>query len=450
MKIRFKVFLLSTIIFLIFTGCKKEDSIEPKSCTLFSVDLDINKFKMDLDLDASYLVAYTPDGKLLGYGNLADSSTWDLKAKYNGDLIDIVFYQFWHGNTLNITHIKNVNTGLSFIDMNKIKPNTTSSESIEITFKVEDFGNRSGNSTSSDLYEAIPIMRFRGYAYPSGEFSWDNIKEGYTYVKRNFLSDGLELIMFERGTNKPYLYYLDIPTANLSSGDTITLNKSDFSLAELKTVQISASNNGFDNIFLYGYNSVNGGKDLISSFEQVPSQSNGNSIRYISSEALPINHWDLRYFTNSQYTSYTIRSNKEIPASIEIKELTGQKITKSGKRFDFTHGNVFPDKKLARSNISFSKSINSYSFYYELYFGENESTGSTSITPPKIPDEIISKYNLEDINNAEWHEGSYTQTYTNLSGNSPLDFLKNMLGCTSTVKNSSSNEYSYEEFIYGF
>jgi hypothetical protein len=436
-----------TFLFIIFASCQKENVPELKSRILFSVDLNNQKF--DPYYRETYLAAYTTKGKLINYGSLSDSANWELKGECKEDKIDILYFEIGNKSSLSIDHIRNVNIGQSIQDTNKFE-NNPSLQDIRFTLKVEDFGNYNGNSTGLNVFEMIPHKFMRGYSY-SGEFDWGNIENGYAY-KSSYISfdpgyQGTELLIFERSTNKPYVYYLDFPATELNSEDTITLDKSDFKPGKLETIQVNSSDNEFDNIFLYTYNTINGKKDLITSFDQlIPNPSGEKYINYITSDILPINYWEFKYFASiSGASSYTIRSNKEIPSLLEVKELTGQKITMSGNQFNFTHSNIFPDKKLARSTIQFSKT-DCNAFLYSLHFDGSETIGNTTITPFEIPQEILAKYpDFLEINSLEWIKYRYSHTYTNIPNNSPLDFLINSR-LNWIDNNSSTDDYTYEVF----
>jgi hypothetical protein len=436
-----------TFLLILFVSCQKDVVPELESRVLFSVDLDNQKFNPYYR--EAYIAAYTSDGKLINYGSLSDSASWELKGEYKEDKIDILYFEIGNESTLTIDHIKNVNIGQSFVDTNRFEIHP-SSQDIRFTLKVEDFGNYNGNCTSTNVFEMMPRKLIRGYSY-SGEFDWENIKDGYAY-KTSYIDfnpgyQGTELLIFERGTNDPYVYYLDIPATDLNSEDTITLNKSEFKPGKLKTIQVNSSDNEFDNIFLYTYNAIDGKKELITSFDQlIPNPSGEKFINYIISDILPINYWEFKYFaTFSGSSSYTIRTNKEIPSSIEIKQLTGHKITMSGNQFNITHSNIFPDKDLARSTIQFSKT-NCYNFLYSLHFDRSETIGNTTFTPFEIPNEILTKYpGFIEINSLEWNKYRYTHTYTNIPDNSPLEFLKNTI-LNWIDNNSSTNDYTYEVF----
>ena len=446
-----KILQLLTFILVLCVSCQKDDKLEQEPRILFSVDLDIQKFDIK-NYREGYIAAYTPDGELINYGSLSDSAKWELKADYKNDFIDIVYFEVSHKTSLKIDHFRNVPIGQSFTDPNKFESAPYINQAINITFKVEDFGNRDENSTGTMLYENRPYKHHRGYAYPYGEFGWEKIKDGYTY-KRSYIdlspdSQGTEMTIFERGTNEPYISYIDIPATDINPGDTITLHKSDFKLGALKTIQVNSSYNDFDNIFLYTYNSKEDSRDLITSFEMVvPNSSNEKSTNYISSDVIPINYWVFNYLARSaNTTSYTIRSNKVMPSYIDIKELTGYAITKSGNNFDFTHGNIFPDKNIARSTVQLSKNIDCSKFSYSQHFDGSESIGNTKIKPFDIPEEIINKYiGFKELNSLEWAGYSYSQIYTNIPENSSLDFLRNSI-LNSKDNNSSNQEYSYETF----
>lgn len=439
--------LALTFLVILSIGCKKDDTPELKTCILFSVDLDIQKFNPFYR--EAYISAYTSDGKLINYGSLTDSARWDLKGECKEDKIDILYFEIRNGDVLFIDHIKNVNIGQTFVDTKRFEIRST--QDIRITLKVEDFGNHNGNSTSLKLFETVPRQFVRGYPY-TGEFDWNQIDEGYTY-KNSYINldpryQGIELLIFERNSNVPYICYLDIPASDLKTGDTITLNKNDFESGILKTIQVNSPDNDFDNIFLYTYNSIDGKEDLITSFDQViPNISGEKSINYIMSDILPINYWVFKYFCSSSgSSSYTISSNKEIPSAIEIKKLTGHNITKSGRQFSYIHSNIFSDKSLTRSTIQFSKG-ECNSFLYSLHFDSIETVRNSIITPFNIPTEILNKYiRFKETDSLEWEAYRYSHVYTNVQRNSPLEYLKNSVLKWSET-NSSNDEYTYEEFI---
>jgi hypothetical protein len=401
----------------------------------------------------AYIAAYSSDGKLLNYGNLSDSSNWKLKGECKDDKIDILYFSISHDGALSIAHIKDVSIGYSFTDTNRFAMNSFPQD-FPITLKVEDFGNHSANNTSLTDFEMIPRNFNRGYPY-TGEFNWDKIEDGYTYnnsfIVLDQLYQGKEILIFERGTNKPFVYYLNIPANELSSGDTITLNKSDFTPAELNTIEVSSSNNEFEKIYLYTYNSSAGKKTLLTSFDQViPDSSGEKTVKYIISDILSISNWNLNYFGNSKgSTSYKILSNKIIPSSIEIKELTGQKISMTGDQINFTHSNIFPDKNLTRSIIQFTKN-NSSSFTYYLYSAPSESIGETTIKLFDIPEEILMKFpDFKEFNNMPWNIYRYSHIYTNIPENSPIEYFENSI-LNLIDKNSSTEDYTYEEYYVNF
>lgn len=438
-----KLVLLIVACSLLFESCKKDNETELESSVLFSVDLDNQKFNTDYSI--SYLAAYTPEGELLSFGNLSDSSKWDLVADYNYDKIDILYLELWNESLLTVNHIKNVTVGQVFKDTDLNEPYIDNS--INITLKVEDCGNRDGNSTASNNFESRPHKHHRGIVYPYGEFNWDKINDGYTYKSSYLLLNpslqGIALTLFERGTNEPMVSYIDIPEANVNPEDTIILHKNDFVHAELNTIQINSSSD-FRNIFLYTYNSIDGKEDLITSFEDVH-QDSEKIIHYINSDILPISYWDYRYFTNSA-TSYTILSNKVMPSIIDVNELTGMSINKSGNQYNFTHGNIFPDKNIARSIVQLSKSNTEATYAYSMFFNENGSVGNTVITPFEIPVEILNNIDVfNELMKIEWQEFIYDQIYTEIPENSPLDFLRYTL-LNHKSNNSSDQDYSFEKY----
>lgn len=432
-------FALFTILFIL--SCQKDDP-EAKSNVLFSVDLD-NKWDGGIK---GYIAAYSPKGELLNYASLTDSTKWELKAKYVGSKFDILFYSII-GNSINVEHIKNISIGQSFTDLKNMKSYPIIGDKT-FNLKVEDFGNRAGNSTAKYSYMSNPIKRITGGSY-SGEFSWQKIEDGYGYtsVSQQLDNDptktekGYELILFERGTNIPYTTYIDL--SNRSADKLITLNKSDFTAAQTKTIQVNAKSNEFMNMFLYTYNSKVGRGDILTSFDH---HSIGNEIWYINNTSLPISHWQFTYSAKNKNTSYTISSNKELPSSFEIKELTGQAITKTGNQYKLTHSTIFANKKLARSMVSFIKCLNQASINYTIHFDSNESVGTTTVAPFKIPSEIL-KNNTDFIilDNSDWTKPTYGQTYTDIPNNSSLDYLKKTILLLED-NNKPTNEYMSETF----
>jgi hypothetical protein len=440
------LYFIGFIYLVTFTSCQKDDIPELESHILFSVDLDNLKF--DPYYREAYMAAYTSDGILINYGSLSDSAKWVLKGKCKEDKIDILYFEIYDEGSLTVNHFRNVSIGQLFADTNTIV--FPSPEYYNITLKVEDFGNHRDNNTSLTFFESSPHRFTRGSGY-SGEFDWEKIENGYAY-KTSYIEldpryQGAELLIFERGTNEPYIYNLDIPASDHNPGDTITLNKNDFTKGELKTLQVVSPDDVFDNIFLFTFNSIDGKRDLLTSYDQViPNVSGEKCMKYVLNDALPMNFWNFNYFPSTWgSTSYSIRSNKEMPSSIEIKQLTGHRISKSGNNYSFTHGNIFPDKNLVRSSITFSKGACS-TLRYKLYFDASESIGNTTITPFDIPYEIVAKYaDILETNSTEWNTSNYSQIYTNIDGNSPLEFLQNSL-LNWNDNNSSTNDYTYEEF----
>ncbi len=106
------------IIVVAMSSCQKDSSPEVKSNVLFSVDLASGSFNNGYE--QTYLAAYTPDGELLGYGNITDSTKWNLIGKYAGDKIDILLIDIWHENTLNLYHYTDVPVGQSFSDQGNL------------------------------------------------------------------------------------------------------------------------------------------------------------------------------------------------------------------------------------------------------------------------------------------------------------------------------------------
>lgn len=446
--------LLTAFSLLFLVSCQNDDAPpEPKSNVLFSVDFKNDRFSSDRK---SYIAAYTADGKLLNYGSLSDSAKWSLKAKYDGNKIDILYFEVFSGNTLSLHHIRNIAVGQSFTEPATAQPYYPNTEDFKgYNIKVKDFANYPQNSTAEFLYMSVPYIRKPGYAY-WGDFSWTKIEDGYTYQKvlidkstnPNYTEQGFALVLFERGTNSPYIKYVDV--TNKNPADLITLNKSDFTAAKTNLVQINAKSNEFTNTFLYTYNSKTSRPDMIVSFNHVSEK--GNKTWYVSSEdLLPMSYWKFSYFAKEKNTSYTINSNKkEIPSVIDIKDLTGQVVTKNGSEYTLTHAAIFPDKKLVRSYAAFTKR-NAATFYYSYYFDANESTGTTKLNPFKIPAEVLKKYDgFIDTDNSDWKTESYGQVYTNISNNSSLDYFRSTVLLGIDNNKSSSGEYIYETFSIPF
>ena len=199
-------------------------------------------------------------------------------------------------------------------------------------------------------------------------------------------------------------------------------------------------------MYLKTYNAIDGKKDLMTSHDFFSHNfSNERCLNYVSSDILPISHWKLTYggpILGTQ-SGYKIQTSKEIPSSIEIKRLSGHKITKSGNQFNFTHSNIFPDKNLARSTIRFQTS--NYS-QYSLHFDGSETIGNTTISPFEIPYGTLEKNTiLLEGDSLEWFEWGYSHTYTNIPNNSPLDYLKNSK--LRRIENTSSTtDFTYEVY----
>ncbi|CAN1526192.1 hypothetical protein MCETHM1_01241 [Flavobacteriaceae bacterium] len=435
---------------LIIISCQKDDLSEPKTNILFSVDLQKQSNERKTEI---YVAAYTPEGELLNYGSIIDSTKWDLKAKYDGKKIDIVYFEMvdvYGDSYVNVYHIKNISVGQSFTQTKKAYYPTVGDKAFEL--KIEDFGNRSGNNTAKFAYMSHAYKHNTGNAY-WGDFDWAKIEDGYTYTTAYSYLDndpikiekGFELVLFERGTNTPYTTYIDL--TNRSNDDIITLNKSDFTAAETKIVQVNAISDDYRNMFLYTYNSKTTRQDIMTSFDH---HSTGNEIFYINNaNLLPISHWKFIYDSGGKNTSYNIFSNKEIPSTFEIKELTGQVLTKNRNEYNLTHATIFPNKKLARSKVGFYKKTNMANFSYEIIFDSSESIGTTKVTPLKIPTKILN-YNsvLTELNNTDWSTFAYTQTYTDIPNNSSLDYLKKRV-FQGDENNKSNDEYIFENFYIG-
>lgn len=450
--------LLFMFFLLSFVSCQSDDvsesadGPEAKTNVLFSVDLDPNKYNGSIQ---SYLAAYTPEGKLLQYGCLVDSTKWDLKAKYEGSKIDIVYITVVNTQTIYVDHIKNVNVGQTFTDSNRIVGDYQETGTKVLKFKVEDFGNRTDNTTSTDLEIKIPHIGRSGWA-TWNQFTWDKIEEGYGFenVTLYYNNDpkekihGAQMVLFERGTNTPYVKYLDLTAlAKSNAGDElITLNKSDFTAAEKKTIQVNAKSDDYWNMFFYTYNSKADRREMITYFNNIDQ---GDKIWYITgTDELPISYWDFIYSAKEKNTSYSIRSTKkDIPGTFDIKELTGQTITKTGDQYKLTHSAVFPDKKLVRSTINFNTFRTTGSgISYNIHFEGAESIGTVNVAPFKIPEALLKKYEKFAGYNPDWIVGEYSQIYTNAPKNSTLDFFKQEVIQWIDMNKPSTEDFTYERF----
>ena len=458
-------------------SCQKDSTPDIKSNVLFSVDLASGSFNNGYE--QAYLAAYTPDGELLGYGNLTDSTKWDLVGKYTGDKIDILFIDEWHESYLAIYHYTDVPIGQSFtgqsssayaspkrIEQMPINPKLGKMQqqvssvpnqrdvSYVLNLKVEDFGNRYDNTSSSNSYESYPYFHSRGIAYPFGELIWDKVENGYTFMQRSLPADsiyqGFVLNMLDRETNDAYSYYSDQSLANLTIDDTLTLHKSDFTKGLLRTIDISSSSNDFNHIFLYTYNTLDGKRDLITSFDDITPSSNEKTVRYFTGDNIPINKWQLSYNASFYKTSYSITSNMPVPNAIEVKEMTGQSIRKVNDHFEFTHSNAVVSSPLVKSVVLFFKETNNVVFAYNRFFEGSQSSGTSTFKLYDIPAAILADnagFTDLDANNS-WIETGYYQSYTNISGFTPIDDLKARLDIFATPK-VISEEYAVENFSIG-
>ena len=445
---------------------------------LFSVDLASGSFNNDYEKGV-YLAAYTPDGDLLGYGNLTDSTKWDLIGKYTGDKIDILFIDVWNYDYLAIYHFTDVPIGQSFTGQSSLAsaspariklmptnpklgmmkqqvpsvPNQRDGACI-LNLKVEDFGNRTGNTTGTNSYESYAYFHGRGTAYPYGEIFWDKVENGYTFMQ-NYLTpypeyQGFVLNLLERGTNDAYSYYSDQSFANFTISDTLTLHKSDFTKGLLKTIDISSSSNDYNHIFLITYNEQDGKRDLITSFDDITPSSNEKTVRYFTGDNIPINKWRLSYNASFYKTSYSITSNMPIPNAIEVKEMTGQSIRKVNDHFEFTHSSAVVPSPLVQSVVQFFKESNHIVFVYNRFFEGSQSSGTSTFKLYDIPAAILADnagFTDLDANNS-WIETGYYQSYTNISGFTPIDYLKSQLGVFATPK-VINEEYAVENFKIG-
>ncbi len=294
----------------------------------------------------------------------------------------------------------------------------------------------------------VPHRHYRGRSRYHGGLLWDKIKDGYTYdmISNPWLPDelGMSLVIFERGTNQPYIAYIENPVDHYNRGDTIILNKSDFEACEFKTIQVKNTGGGAY-LQIITYNSKEGGHDLITCYVR---EDYGSTISYVSSDILPISHWEFyKGFSRTQSTSYRIRTNMDVPSSIEIKELRGSKFERYGNQYNLTHGEVYNDKNLSMSTLSISKTIRDRaSIYYKMHFNGIESIGRVPIEPIEIPEEIlINNITLRELDDIKWESDNYNQFYTNLQDNSPLEYLENTF-LRLNKENSLADEYIHEEF----
>ncbi len=454
-------------------SCEKETEDKPvvaelTNQKLFSVDL----YPAGGDL-AYYIAAYTPEGELLGYGSLADSSKWNLQAKYSGNKIDILYFYFLNNDELYIDHFRNIPIGQSFKygyyrkndKQNNIRQigtsqskeyifrNNTPSQNMRheyksFVLKVEDFGNRTNNHTATCSYEEWPYQHERGVYMPNGRFTWSKVENGYTYKSITLDSDpmyqGFEISLFERGTNAPYIYYFNQPLTGYNTGDTITLQKSDFIKGALNTIKINAAGYAsVSHVDLCTYNCENGKHDLITSFDN---HIRADTVRHFSSQNLPINRWEFSFLSAGYITSYTISTNKPIPATIDTKELRGQKITEVDNQFELTHSNPIANSPTTRSNVVFMKYWGSSSIRYTIHFTGAESIGKTTIKPFAIPEGILIKHpEINDPTNAvKWKPYTYNQIHTNVPKNGPFDYLRYNLLMWEESKSTSTGVYAYE------
>ncbi len=273
-------------------------------------------------------------------------------------------------------------------------------------------------------------------------------------MQRNLPADspyqGFVLNLLERGTNDAYSYYSDQTVADFTINDTLTLHKGDFTKGLLKTVNVTSSSNDYNNIFLYTFNSQNGKRDLITSFDIVTPTNNGKTLRYFTGNNIPINKWQLAYTASYYKTCYFIVTNRPIPATIEVKELIGQSINKVGDHFELTHSSSVTSSTLTQSIMTLVKQNDNILFFYDRYFYGNQSDGISSFKLLDIPKEILAEHNgfVDFDNTNSWIDNSYSQTYSNVPGYTPVDDLKARLGITaaSTVINE---DYAMERFSIG-
>lgn len=445
---------LSAFFALFLYSCQNDEATETptpdqQSKVLFSVDFG-NAYTGDIK---GYLAAYTPEGELLNYGSLGDSLKWNLKGKYNGDKIDILYFQIVNGIT--IQHIKSVPVGKTFSNKQNFE---LYKETYRKTFKikVEDFGKRDDNAPMENGFMSTAYFGYSGNVTFTS-LKWNKVENGYTYAdvtltKGNDAQEkkyGYQLLIFDKSTNKPYVKYLDLDTLIQNypgDNDVITLNKSDFVPTEIKAVEVNANNLPYENMFLYTYNKQADRRDIVRSFNHI---SEGKNIWYLSNnQEVPMSFWRLAYSAKAGSTSYVAESNKkEIPSSVIIKELQGQSVSKTGDQYTFKHASVFPDKTLSRTCVSFYK--NKYaanSFTYILNFNGKESAGSSTIKPFKIPTALLEKHSkYKEVDKAEWTIGDYAQVYDNRPSENPtLDLLSDLL--LWKTNGYSENEYLTESY----
>jgi hypothetical protein len=72
--------------------------------------------------------------------------------------------------------------------------------------------------------------------------------------------------------------------------------------------------------------------------------------------------------------------------------------------------------------------------------------GNSAITPVEIPHEILTKNtDFLRVDSLDWVASQYSQVYTNLPENSPLEFLiKSQLNWSE--KNTSTDDFTFEVF----
>ncbi|MCV2484930.1 hypothetical protein OD917_08355 [Flavobacterium sp. SH_e] len=444
-------------VLLSIVSCQNDETpgeeTEANSKTLFSVDYKSDRFSGNGKV---YIAAYSKDGKLLNYGSLSDSTKWELKGKYNENKFDVLYFNISEGKTINVHHIKNIEVGQIFSEMGLVEKTYYPSKISKYSVKVEDFGNYAGNNTIGDfIYMSVPYIRQPGYAY-WGDFNWEKIENGYTYKTftcsdnddPDYPENGFELIIFEKGTNTPYIKYIDLKDKKID--DLITLNKSDFTKAKTNILKVNAKNSEFWNTFMYTYNSTPGREDIITSFNDMSEV--GDKTFYIDSDAvLPMSYWKFIYSAKKTYTSYSIFSNKAIPSEIDVQPLTGLEVTKDGNDFTLKHADIFSGREIKRSYISFQKYAQDIAFYYNFHFDGTESSGSTKLKLFTLPEEVLKTINnFDTTNSVDWKAVRYSQTYTDVPKNSVLDYLKySLLMNVDNIKISDA-QYYYETFSKDF
>jgi len=486
MRLKNELLQWSWIVLLIavLMSCKKEEATtisEVKPSVLLKIDLE-NSDNFVSSNTLYYLAAYTPDGELLGYGSLSDSLKWELSGNYTGATIDVLMFEVWDNSNIEVLHYTDVPIGQSFTQQNSLA--SASSEKIQqwninpkngqlqqmtptipkqrygnimLTLKIEDFGNRPGNSTGTSDFESNAYFYKRGdNCELCGKIQWDKIEGGFTFLQKSFNTDslyqGFVINMVERGSNDAYCLYFNQPLTNANNGDTLTINKSDFTKGLVKTIDLTSSSNNLASMNLHTYCHQNGYPDLLLSFEEAWPTRDTRELRYFTADNLPLNSWHLIYNQSSFFTDYSLTSNQQIPSSIEIKEITGESISKVGEQYKLTHGQINTTSIITRSCVNLYKINGNNTAFYSLYFDGSKSIGTSTFKLFEIPPFILDKYNnlVPFKSGSDWLGNSYSQTYANITGYGPIDDLKNKLGIDNEDPAGKSNAYKIETYIQPF